>query len=157
MAEANEYGRLIVTDTKELNFPPEMQAKMAERMKNIKSTMEATRLLWLDNEVVKDSSFYMEVVWHWSGKTEGSPEEVHVHDHDELIGFIGTVPGDPHALGAEIEIYLNGEKHILTKSCLIFLPAGVSHAPIIFRRIDYPFVGFTLMASPKYVRTNLES
>lgn len=159
MAEdGSQYGYLIVTDTKDISkiLSPEMQAKMAERMKRIKSTMQTTRLLWMDDDMVKGASFYMDLHWHMSGKTEGTPEEVHVHDHDELIGFIGSDPNDPHALGAEIEIYLNGEKHILNKSCLVFLPAGVTHAPIIFRKIDKPIIGFTLMASPRYVRTNLE-
>jgi hypothetical protein len=153
MAES-KYGRLIVTDTKPL--PVELTGKMQERLKKVKSTMKSTRLLWLDDEMVKGSSFYIEYVWHWSGTTQGSPEMVHVHDFDEIVGFIGTVPDDPHALGAEIEIWLGGEKHILTKSCLIFIPTGLTHAPIVFRRIDTPILGFTIGKTSMYGRASEE-
>jgi hypothetical protein len=154
--DESKYGRLIVTDARVPSFPPENEEKMKERMKKIHSTMKTSHILWLDNDVVEGSSFYMDILWHWSGSTQGSPEQTHVHEYDELIGFIGSNRENPEDLGAEIEIWLGGEKHMLTKTCLIFIPKGLTHAPIIFRRIDTPFLGFTLMARPKYVRSDLE-
>jgi hypothetical protein len=35
------------------------------------------------------------------------------------------------------------EKHILTKSCLVFVPKGLKHCPFIVRRVDRPIFHFT--------------
>lgn len=153
MAEL-KHSRLIVTDTKESS--PEAMERLRERMKNVKSTVEATRLLWLDDEKVEGATFYMECLWLWSGSVDGTTEEPHVHDFDEIIGLAGISRENPHELGGEIEIWLEDEKHILTKSCLIFLPAGMKHCPLIFRRIDSPIFFFTIGNKSMYGRESRE-
>lgn len=47
----------------------------------------------------------------------------HVHDFDELAGFLGSDPESPYELGGEIEIGIGGELRRLTKRGLIFMPA----------------------------------
>ncbi len=153
MAEL-KHSNLIVTDTKEL--PPEVVAKARERMKNTKSTVEATRLLWLDDEMVDGATFYMECLWLWSGSVEGTTEEPHLHDFDEIIGFAGSSRENPNDLGGEIELWLEDEQHILTKSCLVFIPAGLKHCPLIFRRIDSPIFFFTIGNKSTYGRESKE-
>lgn len=161
MAEL-KYAKNIITDTKKI--PPEqmeeMRRKMEARMKEKgitpgKSTIESTRLLWLDDEVAK-GAFYMDLLWFWSGYQEQSMEEPHEHDFDEIIGFVGTNREDPHDLGGEVEIYLDDEKHILTKSCLVFVPRGLKHCPLKFNRIDSPICWFTIGNSSMYSRTSLD-
>jgi hypothetical protein len=46
----------------------------------------------------------------------------HTYDFDEIIAFIGTNPDGIHNLGGEVELWLAGEKHLITKSCLVFVP-----------------------------------
>jgi hypothetical protein len=74
----------------------------------------------------------------------------HTHDADEIIGFFGNNPQDPYDLGGEIEFWLEDEKHILTKSCLIFVPRGMKHCPLILRRVDRPIFHFTTVTSGQY-------
>ena len=84
-----------------------------------------------------------------STTTENKP---HTHDSDEIIGFYGNNADDPYDLGGEIEFWLEDEKHLLTRSCLLFIPAGMKHCPMILRRVDRPIFHFTVVVSGKYTR-----
>ena len=53
-------------------------------------------------------------------------------------------------LGGEIEFWLEDEKYLLTRSCLIFVPAGMKHCPIKFIRIDRPIFHFLMVTGGQY-------
>ena len=76
----------------------------------------------------------------------------HTHEFDELIGFYGSNMNDVNDLGGEIELWLEDEKFILTKSCTVFVPAGMKHCPLIIKRIDRPIFHFTNSPEGKYER-----
>ena len=69
--------------------------------------------------------------------------KAHTHDYDEIFGFIGTNHDDPYDLGAEVELWLGDERHIITKTSLVFVPAGLKHSPLVFRRVDRPVFNYT--------------
>lgn len=144
-----KYAKNIITETKPL--PKEIMEKIRAMPKEAISAVKSTRLLWLDDEVAK-GAFYMEGLWFWEGSQKISMEEPHVHNFDEIIGFIGTNQEDPHDLGGEVEIWLDDEKYILTKSCLVFIPKGLKHCPLLFRRINSPIFWFTIGNSSMYSR-----
>ena len=64
-------------------------------------------------------------------------------DFDEVIAFFGTDPDDIHDLCGEVELWLGDEKHIIDKSCMVFVPAGLNHCPLRFNRVDRPIFYFT--------------
>lgn len=145
-----KYSRYIITEPKP--FPPELMKKLeAERPKR-RSTVQTTHLLSVDDDILK-GFFYLDCVWLWKGAAEDTVEESHNHDFDEVIGFIGSSREDPHDLGGEITIWLDDEKKVLTRSCLIYVPAGVKHCPIQFNRIDRPVFFITISPVGKYIRT----
>jgi len=149
------YAKNIVTDTRE--YTPQEMARIQEMMKKspITSTVKLLRLLWMDNTKVKGASFYMECIWLWEGKTtSGTTEEPHVHAFDEVIGFISSDPEHPKELGARMEIILGDETHFLTKSCLVYVPAGMKHCPLTFREVNRPVFFFTLAPISRYGRTS---
>ena len=75
-------------------------------------------VLWLDDKIVKDA-FYMEVCLVGPGnKSTGELVKPHVHEFNEIIGFVGTSVEDPQDLGGEVIIWLDDEKHILTQTCM---------------------------------------
>ena len=108
------------------------------------------RLLYLDSEVVP-GAFYVETVWVTPLPDDsedtvfpgGDPVEKHSHDFDEVIAFFGTDPDNIHDLCGEVELWLGGEKHIIDKSCMVFVPAGLEHCPLRFNRVDRPIFYFT--------------
>jgi len=107
-------------------------------------------MMWLGDGVIKGSP-YVEAVWLWKGAADpsgGFPQ--HVHDHDETLGFFGTDTENVYDLGGEIEFWLEDEKYMLTKSCIIFVPKGMKHCPIVFRRIDRPIFHFIFVTGGEY-------
>ena len=137
----SKYGKYIVTELK----IPESKQKIAATYAKY-----ATRILWMDDNVV-EGAFHMNTSWFLkaSPATENKP---HTHDSDEILGFYGNNAQDPYDLGGEIEIWLEDEKHILTRSCLIFIPAGMKHCPLILRRVDRPIFHFSIVTDGQYIK-----
>jgi hypothetical protein len=139
--EESKYGKYIVTD---LVVP--------EEKKRIETAYSryARRILWMDENVV-EGAFHMNTAWYLRA-AETLEDRPHVHDADEIIGFFGNDPDHPHDLGAEIEIWLEDEKHIITSSALLFVPAGMKHCPLILRRVDRPVFHFTTVPGGRYIK-----
>ena len=109
----------------------------------------AHRIVYLDSDTVPDAKFYAEALWFWPGERPkpkpGQEPGVKAHSHPfpEMIGFFGTNPDDIHDLCGEVELWIDGERHNITKSFVAFIPAGVVHCPLNILRIDRPIFHFT--------------
>ena len=68
--------------------------------------------------------------------------------HSEQTGF--TLTKDVYDLGGEIEFWLDDEQYMLTKSCMVYVPKGLKHCPIVFRRIDRPIFHFLMVTGGDY-------
>lgn len=137
----SKYGKYVITELKE----PEDKKKIAKEYSKY-----ATRILWLDTDVVP-GAFNMNTSWYL--KTAMTLDDVpHTHDTDEIIGFFSNDAQKPHDLGGEVEIWLEDEKQIITKSCMIFVPAGMKHCPLKLRRVDRPIFHFTVVTAGRYVK-----
>jgi hypothetical protein len=77
-----------------------------------------------------------------TGNGPVSIKPTHTHNFDEIIGFAGSNRQHPRDLGGELEFWMDGEPYTLTKTCLIFIPRGVKHCPIVIKRIDTPIFMF---------------
>jgi hypothetical protein len=149
--DTSKYGKYIVTKLKEnIN-----EASWAPKGIRRAEKGRGGRVLWLDSEVVP-GAFYVETAWDMPQKptpeeAEKSSTQPHTHDFDEVLCLFGTNMDDPYDLGGEYEFWLGDEKHIITKSCIIFIPKGLRHCPLIARRVDRPIFGFTLGPGKMYV------
>jgi hypothetical protein len=113
----------------------------------------ATRILWLEDEIIK-GAFSVICSWYWKAtEEEGSPS--HTHDFDEIVGFLGGDPQNPHDLGGEVEFWLEDEKYLLTKSCLIYAPAGLRHCPLRVTKVERPFMFLAISLTGKYGKDNI--
>lgn len=135
MAES-KYGKYIVSDLK---------APFSEEYNN-EYAKWAKRVLWMDDKVV-DGAFQMNVSWYLKAHTGETPLAAHTHDPNEIIGFFGNNHEDPYDLGGEVEIWLEDEKHIITRSSLIYIPSGMKHCPLILRRVDRPIFHFSVVTA----------
>jgi hypothetical protein len=139
--QAAEHSKYIVTELKE----PEEKKRIAGDYAKY-----ARRILWMDENVVP-GAFHMNTAWFL--KAAHTLENVpHTHDNPEIIGFFGSDPNHPHDLGAEVEIRLEGEKQIITKSAMIFIPPGMVHCPLILNRVDRPIFHFTVVDNGLYLK-----
>lgn len=137
----SKYGQYIVSTLQ----MPESKKKIASDYAKY-----AKRILWLDDEVL-EGAFHMNTAWYL--KAAATLENVpHTHDSDEIIGFFGNSPEDPYDLGGEVEIWLEDEMHIITKSAFVFVPAGMKHCPLILRRVDRPIFHFSTVPGGRYIK-----
>ena len=151
------YGKYIIQD---IILPPERATPEAGKEYE---ELGRRRILWLDALNMPCSGIQMNTAWYVhanrdieierreSGASKGTLP--HVHDVDELLGFLGSNPDDPSDLCGEIELHIDGEPHILTKSSYVFIPAGVKHVPLYINRVDRPIFHFSLLLGPQYVLT----
>ncbi len=140
---ALKYKKYIVTD---LQVPEDVQKKGEA----VGYNERATRILWLDENVV-EGAFSVICSWYWKAtETPGTP--AHSHDFDEVIGFFGSDPQNPNDLGGEVEFWLEDEEYILTKSCLIYAPKGLKHCPLRVRKVDRPIFFLAISLSGKYYK-----
>jgi quercetin dioxygenase-like cupin family protein len=114
------------------------------------------RVVYLDSEVVPGANIYAEVVWFWPGERRPPQPgdepgvEPHTHPFSEMLGFFGTDENDIHDLCGEVELWIEGEQHIIDKSFVAFIPAGVEHCPLNIRRIDRPIFHFAAGPAKMY-------
>ncbi len=88
---------------------------------------------------------YIQFAWLYSGSEEKPTHPEHAHSWGEVFGYIGDVgQEDPYGPMGEVEFWIDGEKHVITKSCLVWMPADLPHCPVRFARIDKPILWFTL-------------
>ena len=133
-----KYEKHIIQELKDPK-DAEARAKYAEF---------ATRILWLDDDLAPGAfqvncSWYREPCLH--------VPHPHTHNNDEVLGFFGGDPDNPTDLCAEIEFGIEDERFTLTKSTLIFAPAGIRHCPLDIKRVDRPLFHITINMSGKYV------
>jgi len=113
-----------------------------------------TPVAYIDGDFVP-GSFYAECLWIIE-PSKGSPPE-HSHDgFDEIVMFFGSDPERPHDLCGEVEWWMGGEKYVLTESCMVFVPKGVRHCPMYFRKVDRPILHLTTGPSETYSRDGIE-
>jgi hypothetical protein len=136
-----EYGRLIVQNLQE---PSSITPEFRELYKKF-----AKRVLWIDDNVVP-GAFQMNTAWYCSVPPRDPLFEEHVHEYDELIGFFSGDHENPNDLGATIEVTINGEEHIIDRSSIIFIPAGMKHMPLRLTKVDRPIFHFSVVMSPEY-------
>jgi hypothetical protein len=138
----SKYGKYVITEL----IIPEEKKKIAAAYSKY-----ATRILWMDENVV-EGAFHMNTAWYLNAAVT-LEDKAHVHDTDEIIGFFGNDASKPYDLGGEIEIWLEDEMQVLTRSALLFVPAGMKHCPLILRRVDRPIFHFTTVPGGRYVKS----
>jgi hypothetical protein len=76
----------------------------------------------------------------------------HTHDWDQLLCFIGGNSQDFFDFGAEIEIYLEDERYFINTTTLVWVPKGLVHGPLEFKKINKPIMFNNIVMAAKYGR-----
>lgn len=114
------------------------------------------RLHWVDSSNMP-GSFQMNTSWLYKPNRESilsKPDSLvgkpHTHSYPEILGFYGSDPDDPYNLGGEVELYLDGEQHIITKSCMVYIPPDLPHCPLLINRVDRPIFHYSVVMNNEY-------
>jgi hypothetical protein len=81
-------------------------------------------------------------------------DKAHRHDDIQLLCFYGGNPENVRDFGAEIELSLGkeGEKHIINTAAIVYIPSGLIHCPLNFKRVDKPIVMMGIYLASEYER-----
>ncbi len=80
----------------------------------------------------------------------------HTHDGDEYLFFLGgQIPDSFSTFDAEIDFSIGEEqeKYMIAEPTLVFIPRGLLHTPLNFRKINKPLFFGTLLLTPRYTKT----
>ncbi len=138
------WGKNIIYTPQPPPAVPRETTNLGEQPKDM-----VKQITYLDAEVLP-GAYYTETSWLRTAYPDKVWVTEHAHDWDEVFGLYGSDPDNPYELNGEIELWIDGEQHLITKSCLIFIPKGVKHCPLILRRIDKPIFFFTTGPSKDY-------
>ena len=155
MNNEGEYGKYVIQDNV---LPPFLTTP--EFIKDYHE-IGRRRALWLDDKSAPGGGFSMNTTWivHADRDIQKAREAAdgvselgkpHAHETNEILGFLGSNPDDPSDLCGEVEIFIEGEQHVLTKSSILYLPAGMKHVPLYINRVDRPIFHFFVTFSPSY-------
>jgi hypothetical protein len=82
----------------------------------------------------------------------------HSHDFDMYLTFFSYDPEDMNGLPAEIEIGLGEERemHLINSPTTVYIPKGLVHCPLIYKRVDKPIILFHTSIASKYEKKDIE-
>ncbi len=78
--------------------------------------------------------------------------ETHTHNNEEILCFIGGNPLDITDFGAEIEMSMGPEheKHVITQTACVSIPANLAHCPLNIKKVDKPIVFLEISLTRSY-------
>lgn len=109
-----------------------------------------------DNDIIEGSHYFSAMVMGTGALNRSHGP--HTHKAPEVLVALGTDPENPRELGAEIELCMGPEmeKHIITNSTLVYIPANFIHCPFRVTRVDRPFLFIQSQYAPKLTETSLK-
>ncbi len=106
-------------------------------------------LVYMDEDLMKGSPVFIDLGWRTAIPNPNPVSEYHSHTADEILMYMGSDPGNPQDLGAEIEITLNAEKYKIDTTCAVFIPSGVKHT-IKVTKFKRPFLNIGIEFRNRY-------
>jgi hypothetical protein len=112
--------------------------------KEIKGRQNPT-MTYMSNDLVPGSDTYIEIGWIYQMPEPNPHIDSHTHNYDEIVIHIGADPKNPEELGAEIEFVVGDEKLIIDKTSALFIPKGVKHGPLTWKKVKKPHIEMVVM------------
>jgi hypothetical protein len=76
----------------------------------------------------------------------------HSHQFDEYLCFLGGNLENIFDFDATVELYIGqeGELHLIEQPTVVYIPAGLIHTPLTFKRVDKPVLFQPIPLTPDY-------
>jgi hypothetical protein len=98
-----------------------------------------------------DSGLLMRIIRYSPEKAPYPVIDVQAHEYPTMLLFLGTDLKDCSDLGAEVELFLGPEKerHVISQSALVYVPADTVHGPFKVLKANKPFNFLEVVAGPE--------
>jgi len=112
----------------------------------VKNRQEPASMTLMNRNLVPECNIYVEGGWVW-GMPDPNPHIFeHVHrDFEELVLHFGTDYEHPEELGGEIDFSLGGQSLKVDKTAMIFVPKGICHGPLIWKKYSAPHLEMAIV------------
>ncbi len=97
--------------------------------------------------------------WSYIVKPYFLDRVAHVHEGDEYLFFLGAqIPDSFSNYDFEVDFYFGQDQELytITEPTLVFIPKGMIHAPLDFRKISKPLFFGMLLLTPSYSLTDVD-
>jgi hypothetical protein len=153
MAKRKYAHHIVTEDIRPFTEPPQGMMQRMQKQREAGNYLDSFHLLGMNDKIAR-GALYFDAVWMMDlHGTEGVQVEIqHSHDFDEILGFFSGNLKNPRELNSEIELWLEDEQYFITKSALVFVPRGMNHLPLYFRKVGSPVLFFTVGNGTNYTR-----
>ncbi|MCJ7605749.1 MAG: hypothetical protein MUO19_06920, partial [Dehalococcoidales bacterium] len=110
----------------------------------VKNRQSPTMTIMSDAQV-PGCNMYIEYGWIYGIPDPNPHIHEHVHDYDEIVLHWGGDPTHPQVLGGEIEFCIGGQPITFNTTTGIFIPAGVPHGPLTWKKFEKPHIEMAMM------------
>ena len=105
--------------------------------KSIHDTITSPMITALGAKDIPESNLAIGFAYITKPESLGGPS--HKHPFDQYIFLIG-MPENFLDFDADIEFELDGKVHKINYPCYAFIPKGMSHCPLVVKRVDKPLI-----------------
>ncbi|HEX7474595.1 MAG TPA: hypothetical protein VF318_01415 [Dehalococcoidales bacterium] len=98
--------------------------------------------------------FSVDCTWFWRSNPDQIVDGTRISNCNQVICLVGADPENPFSLAGEMTIWVGGEKNLLNKSSLVFVPAGVPFGPVQIAHMEHPicYTAIGIRPDPEAVR-----
>jgi hypothetical protein len=106
---------------------------------------QSPTMTFMSGKQVPEANYYIEFGWIYDIPEPNPHIHEHAHKFDEIVLHVGGDPENPEDLGGEIEFYVGGQSLTFTTTTGVFIPAGVPHGPLTWKKVTRPHIEMAIM------------
>jgi hypothetical protein len=133
----SKYAKYFLTE-------PELRNKPKIQMSNPSA--------YVDSALHFGSQANFSMAWRYIKEPMLFDRIPHSHEFDEFLCFLGGNLEDIFDFDATIELSMGeeGEVCLIKQATVVYIPAGLVHTPLTFKRIDKPVLFHPIALKPDY-------
>lgn len=110
----------------------------------IKTGRQRPTMTYISRTQINIANYYIEFGWIFDVVEPPINEMVH-NTFDEIVMHIGGDPQNPEELGADMDFSLGGELLSFDTSYAMFIPKGLRHGPLVWKKVRKPHIEMAIM------------
>ena len=107
---------------------------------------------YVDSESHFGSKANLSIAWRYIKEPALFDRIPHSHDFDEFLCFLGGNLENMFDFDATIELCMGEEEelYLIEQPTVVYIPAGLVHTPLTFKRVDKPVLFQPIPLTPAY-------
>jgi len=106
--------------------------------------LQSPSMTYMSSVQINAANLYIDWAWVYDIVKPRIGEHVH-HNNEEIVLHIGGDPDNPEDLGADMEYGLGGDLLQYNTSYAIFIPKGLRHGPLNWKKVRKPHVEMAIV------------